>query len=217
MPEIETPLNPETTALLVVDVQNDFVHPTGRGGRGGTNMVDLIAAAAEINRLVEAARATSATVVYVRTEHGPDVDTAPYQARYARRGMAPDDTLCHRGTWGAELFTDLTPPVAGELVLVKHGYDAFQQTHLADALRARGVTTVIVTGVVANLCVRATAYSAFEQGFFVLVPRQTTAAVKPEDKARALDDIAAYYGEIVDAGDLIRAWQGAPLSSPTER
>jgi nicotinamidase-related amidase len=210
MSDVQTLVDPATVAVVVVDVQNDFVHPEGRGGRDGSDVAPLLKAVDAINRLIEEARSTPATIVYVRTEHGPNVDVAPYQARYERRGMSPSDTLCHGGSWGAELYTNLLPPRSGELEVVKHGYDAFQRTPLVELLRERGVTTVIVTGVVTNHCVRATAYSAFEQGFFVVVPRETTAAKNPEDASRALEDIAAWYGEIVSLDEVVAAWRGMP-------
>jgi ureidoacrylate peracid hydrolase len=212
MTEPASPFRPDQTAVVVVDVQNDFVHPKGKGGAEGADMTPLLNASAAINRLLVAARSRNVQIAYVRTEHGPDVDVPPYQARYQRRGMNPEDTLCHGGTWGAELFTDLLQPRPEDLVVVKHGYDAFQRTPLAELLRERGVRTVIVAGVVTNLCVRASAYSAFEQGFFVVVPRETTDAVTPELKARALEDIDAYYGEIVSLGDVLAAWSGTTVS-----
>src|SRR5438045_6301791 len=102
-----------TAAVLVVDVQNDFVADAGRVGWSGSDMRPLQAATREINKLIAGARAASVPVFYVSVEHGGNVDLAPYQARYARRGRTPEGTHCHAGTGGAALYEDLTPPARG--------------------------------------------------------------------------------------------------------
>jgi len=200
---------PSETAVLVVDVQNDFVHERGWVGRDGVDMQALQHAAKEINRLIGAAHDAGALVVYIAVEHGGKIDNAPYQERYERRGMTPDDTICHAGTWGAALYSELTPPSAGDLRLVKHGYDAFEVPGLADELRRRGVRTVVITGVVTELCVRATAMSAFEKGFFVIVPRETTASNEPDVAREALESIERWYGEIVALDQLLERWRSS--------
>ena len=202
-----------TTAVLVVDVQNDFVADAGRVGRSGSDMRSLQAATREINKLIAGARAASVPVFYVSVEHGGDVDLAPYQARYARRGMTPEDTICHTGTWGAALYEELTPPARGEARFVKHGYDAFQVPELQPELEERGIRAVIVTGVVTELCVRATVFSAFERGFFPIVPRECTASLEPDRAHEALETIDRWYGEIVSLSDLLESWGAAPVES----
>ena len=201
--------SPSETAVLVVDVQNDFVDDKGRASRDGGDMRPLQQAVGEINRLIAAAREAGARVFYITVEHGSQVDNGPYQARYARRGMTPDDTICHTGTWGADLYTKLTPPASGETRLVKHGYDAFEISELAEELRGRGVRSVVVTGVVTELCVRATAMSAFEKGFFPIVPRETTASDEPAVADEALASIERWYGEITSVDEVLERWRSS--------
>lgn len=203
---------PAETAVLVVDVQNDFVADRGRVGRKGADMRPLQQAVGQINRLIAAARRAGAPVFYITVEHGPQVDNDPYQARYERRGMTPVDTICHAGTWGAALFEDLTPPEAGEPRLVKHGYDAFEIPDLMAELKRRGVRAVVVTGVVTELCVRATAMSAFERGLFPIVPRETTASDEPDIAREALVSIERWYGEITSVDEVMKRWQAAIAS-----
>jgi nicotinamidase-related amidase len=197
---------PPYTAVLVVDVQNDFVADDGRVGRSGVDMQPLQLAVKGINRLITAARQSSVPIFYIVVEHGYDVDLPPYQARYERRGMTPDDTICHTGTWGADLYAGLLAPEKGELRLVKHGYDAFQNPALESALHNSDIRTVIVTGVVTELCVRATVASAFERGFFALVPRECTASTEPEPERAALESMERWYGEVVALEELTRIW-----------
>jgi nicotinamidase-related amidase len=203
---------PSATAVLVIDVQNDFVDDRGRVGLEGLDMRPLQRAVGDINRLITAARGSGARVVYIAVEHGHKVDLAPYQARYARRGMTPEDTICHEGTWGAQLYSGLLPPEQGEPQLVKHGYDAFQIPDLEGTLRQWGVHTVIVTGVVTELCVRATAMSAVEKGFFALVPREGTASLDPDSARDALDSLERWYGDVIAVDDIITAWAAGAQS-----
>jgi nicotinamidase-related amidase len=206
-------LAPHETAVLVVDIQNDFVDDQGRVGRAGADMRPLQAATREINRLISAARDADARVFYITVEHGGDVDLAPYQARYARRGMAPDDTICQTGTWGAELYSVLMPPTESERRFVKHGYDAFQVADLQTELERLGIGTVVVVGVVTELCVRATATSAFERGFFPIVPRECTASTEPDRAREALESIERWYGEVVSIDELLEHWSGIKAES----
>lgn len=202
-------LLPSETALLVVDVQNDFVDDNGRSGRGGSDMRSLQRAVDEINRLIAGARETGVNILYITVEHGASVDNAPYQARYERRGMTPDDTICHAGTWGAALYPALASPGQGEAHFIKHGYDAFEIPELAADLRLRGVRSVVVTGVVTELCVRATVMSAFEKGFFPIVPREATASDEPDIAREALLSIERWYGEITSVDDVLRRWRSS--------
>jgi nicotinamidase-related amidase len=212
-PIVDAAAPPSETAVLVVDVQNDFVDAAGRVGLSGSDMRPLQTAVGEINRLITAARRYGARVVYVVVEHGKNVDLAPYQARYSRRGMTPDDTICHEGTWGAGLYAALLPAAQGEPRFVKHGYDAFQNPDLETTLRQWGVRTVVVTGVVTELCVRATATSAFERGFFAVVPRECTASLEAERAMEALNSIEQWYGDVIAMDDLITTWSATQSRS----
>jgi ureidoacrylate peracid hydrolase len=201
--------SPSEAAVLIVDMQNDFVDDKGWVGRGGSDMRPLQQAAEGINRLIAGAREAGVPLFYITVEHGHGVDNDPYQARYERRGMKPDATICHTGTWGAALYDKLSAPRPGDVCLVKHGYDAFEVPQLADELRHRGVRTVVVTGVVTELCVRATAMSAFEKGFFPIVPRESTASDEPDIAREALSSLERWYAEITSVDDVLQRWQAA--------
>ena len=189
-------------ALIVVDVQNDFVHPEGKIGRGGSDMTALLNAVAVINRLVSDARAAGVPVIFVRVTHSPAVDNPAYRARYAARGMVVDDLLCADGTWGAELYSELVPPAADEPVITKHAYDGFSVPDLATHLEKLNIDTVIVTGVVTELCVMGTVAGAFEHGFHVIVPSDAAGSVNPRASAAALDLVSRFYGRVATAADI---------------
>jgi nicotinamidase-related amidase len=186
-------------ALIVVDVQNDFVHPDGKTGRGGHDMAPLLEAVDAINGLITAARKGRVPIVYVRVTHSPAVDNPAYRARYADRGMTIDDLLCADGTWGAEIYPELIPPQPSDLVVTKHAYDGFAVPDLAEHLRSLGVDTAVVTGVVTELCVMGTAAGAFEHGFHVVVPAEGAGSVNSTASAAALALISRFYGRVLPA------------------
>ena len=203
---LEAILDPSGCALLVVDVQNDFVHPHGWSARHHPGAPSLRHVLPPINRLVAAARGAGAPVVYVRMAHGPAIDAANYRARYASRGMA-DDLLCADGTWGAELDAELAPPGSGDVTLVRHSYDAFAGTSLDGLLRGRGVRTVVGTGVVTNLCVQTTVQHAFALGYYVVVAEDGTAATDPTVQAVTLDNLRRFFGAVVPSDTIVHHWR----------
>ena len=197
-------------ALLVVDVQNDFVHPDGRAGRGTSDMRPLLDAVGGINRLIGAARRSSVPVTYVRTTHSPSVDNRAYRARYSVRAMSEDDLLCADGSWGAEFYPDLEPAAPGELVVTKHAYDGFAVDELPAHLRKLGVDTIVVTGVVTELCVMGTVAGGFEHGFHVVVPPEGTGSLNPAAADAALRLVAGFYGTVATIDEVIAAFEALP-------
>jgi nicotinamidase/pyrazinamidase len=183
----------ERTALLVVDVQNDFADPAGSlYVREGERVVPVA------NREIERALAAGALVVYTQDWHPPH--TPHFQQD---GGIWP--VHCVAGTWGAELHPDLE--VAGDVVRKgtggEDGYSGFtvrdpkdgeeRPTALEDLLRDRGIERVVVTGLATDYCVRETALDATRLGFGTVVLAEGVRAVdlRPGDGERALEDVRA--------------------------
>ena len=181
------------TALVVVDVQNDFVDPAG-----GLYVAGGEAVVPVVNELVAEARRHDAAVIYTQDWHPP---TTPHFDKDG--GVWP--VHCVADTWGAELHPDLR--VEGEVVRKgtagEDGYSGFsvrhhhtghvEATELGDLLRGRGATSVVVVGVAGDVCVRATALDAARLGFATTVVRAATRAVELEagDEQQAFDEMAA--------------------------
>jgi ureidoacrylate peracid hydrolase len=193
--------------LIVVDVQNDFVHPAGMVGRAGRDMTPLLQAVEAINHLVDRARAASVPVVYVRVTHSPIVDNPAYRARYEARGMSVEDLLCADGSWGAELYEGLRPPAESEIVVTKHAYDGFAVEALRAYLSVLGVDTAIVVGVVTELCVMGTVAGAFENGFHVVVAREGAGSADPAAAEAAYNLIARFYGTVASVEEVAAAFE----------
>ncbi len=182
-----------STALVVVDVQNDFADPAGGlSVQGGEEVVPVV------NEEVTAATAAGATVVYTQDWHP---ESTPHFAKDG--GTWP--VHCVGGSWGAELHPALR--VQGESVRKgvggEDGYSGFtvrdpvtgeeSPTPLADLLRSRGVERVVVIGIATDYCVKETALDAARLGFATTVLRDAVRAVdlEPGDGERALTEMAA--------------------------
>ncbi|HLJ58310.1 MAG TPA: isochorismatase family cysteine hydrolase [bacterium] len=175
-----------TTALLIVDMQNDFVDPQGRlYVPGAQNTVPVIAG------LLATARAHEMSVIYTQDWHEPDDPEAALWGPHAEAG-----------TWGAEIVPALAPR-AGELVVRKVRYDGFYGTPLEHELHRRRIDTLIVVGTVSNICVLHTAGSAALRWFRVIVPVDAVSALTEFDQHATFRQIAFLYrGTLVPSGGI---------------
>jgi len=165
----EVTVDPARTALLVIDMQNDFVKPGG-----GLLVPDAEATIPAIKRLLDLARATTMRVVYSQDTH--------------RRGdpewqVWPEH--CREGSWGWEIVAELTPRI-GETVLPKMRYDAFYGTPLDHLLRLWQVNTLVICGTLANIGVHYTAASAALRWYAVVIPRDAISALESFDLEASL-------------------------------
>jgi nicotinamidase-related amidase len=161
-------LDPATTAVVVVDMQNDFCHANGYYTKAGRDVSGLAGAVAPVRALVERARAAGGTIVYTRLVH--DSSRGAMEERHAlrpKRWTASGKRLLP-GTWGADVV-DALAPAATDIVIDKTGYSAFDATALEQLLRERGIRTIVLCGVVTYACVLATGFSAFDRGFDVVL------------------------------------------------
>lgn len=169
-------LSARTTAVLVVDMQNDFVR------EGGSLRVPAAAATVDpIRTLVERAREKGAFVIYTQDWHPP---SDPEFLIWPPHSVA--------GTWGAEIIAELAPQ-PGEPVVKKTTYDPFFQTELGDLLREKGRENLVVVGTVANICVLHAAGSAALRGLKVIVPKDCVSALNDFDLLLSFRQITFLY------------------------
>jgi nicotinamidase-related amidase len=177
-------LDPASTALLVVDMQNDFVDPGG-----ALSVPDAAATVPLIGGLAERARAAGTRVIYSQDTHDagdPEWRIWPEHAR--------------RGGWGWQIVDDLAPH-AGDTVIQKVRYDAFYGTHLDHFLRLWRVDTLVICGTVANICVHYTAASAALRWYDVVIPRDAVSALDPFDLESSLRQTAFLFAGSVTTAD----------------
>jgi nicotinamidase-related amidase len=182
----EVRVNPNRTALIVVDMQNDFVK------EGGTLVVpDAEGTIPRINSLLSLARESGMKVVFTQdthTEGDPEWDIWPEHVR--------------EGSWGWQIVDELSPR-EDELVIRKVRYDAFYGTHLDHFLRLWGVDTLVLCGTVANICVHYTAASGALRWYDVIVAKDATSALDPFDLESSLRQTAFLFNGTITTADAI--------------
>jgi biuret amidohydrolase len=192
-------LEPNRTALVIIDMQRDFLEPGGFGHALGNDVSLLRVAIEPIKRILLACRERGILVVHTREGHRPDLaDLAP--AKKARGRLAcgigdpgPMGRILVRGEAGHEIIPELAP-APGEPVVDKPGKGAFYATDLDAILRGRGITSLLVCGVTTEVCVHTTVREANDRGFDCLVLEDCVGSYFPEFQKSALAMIKAQGG-----------------------
>jgi nicotinamidase-related amidase len=190
---------PESTALLIIDMQRDFVEAGGFGEMLGNDVSLLRSTIQPIGRVLEAARRAGIAVIHTREGHRPDLSDAP-PAKLRRGGrevtighQGPMGRLLVRGERGHDIIPELYP-IKGEPVVDKPGKGAFFDTDLALILRNRGIRTLIVCGVTTEVCVHTTVREANDRGYECLVLADCVGSYFPEFQRVGLEMIKAQGG-----------------------
>jgi nicotinamidase-related amidase len=199
---IAGPVEPARLALVVIDMQHDFVHGDGWFAGMGFDVSALQAAVPVIAGLIEAARARGVTVVHTRQGNAADLSDLP-PARLAQ-GEKVGHPIGKTGVLGRGLVRgepgwQIVPELAsrkGELVVDKPAHSAFWGTDLGDQLDDRGIDHLILTGVTANVCVLSTLFAAVDRGYASLLVTDAIAAVSAATTDVVLD-LVRYQGGLL--------------------
>src|SRR5262245_4153853 len=190
-------VKPSHTALLVIDVQNDFCKDEPRK-----------AMIPRIRRVLDHARATGVTVIYVQNTVLPGglSDSPSDLARRRKLGINTDVTI--EGTWGQRIVDELAP-AEGDPVVRKHRLSALTNTTLDTVLRSRGIYTIVCTGTATHGCVINTAYAAIALNYYVVVVEDCVASWRADLHESALFLMRNTINYVVDSAQLIDVWQSA--------
>lgn len=181
-------LDPTTTGLLIVDLQNDFLHPDGAYARGGQTSDAIAALPARILPLAEALRAKGGWIVSTQFTLVPGKGGAPFispHLKALRPFLGQGDFA--PGSWGQALVDSLQP---ADLTVEKVAYSAFYQTRMEFSLRKAGIETLLVCGIVTNGGVASTVRAAHVRDFHTMVLSDGCAAFRPETHDSAIADLA---------------------------
>lgn len=212
------PLDPQRCALLVIDMQRDFLEPGGFGAALGNDVSQLRRAIAPCQRLLEAFRSASLPIFHTREGHAPDLaDLPPSKRRRGNPRLAIGDSgpmgrILVRGQPGHAIIPELAP-LPGEPVIDKPGKGAFYATDLQAQLQARRIQQLVIVGVTTEVCVHTTAREANDRGYDCLVLADATASYFPHFHATALAMISAQggiFGWVAQTNALLAALQPAP-------
>jgi len=204
---------PQHTALLIIDMQRDFLEPGGFGEMLGNDVSQLRRAVEPNRRLLTAWRAAGLRVIHTREGHRPDLSDLPPAKKIRGRGKirigdaGPMGRILVRGEPGHDIIPELYP-APGEPVIDKPGKGAFFATDLDAILRNTGIARLVVTGVTTEVCVNTTVREANDRGFDCFVPADCTGSYFPEFHAMGLAMIKAQggiFGWIGDSKDVIAA------------
>jgi nicotinamidase-related amidase len=188
-----------TTALVIIDMQRDFVEPGGFGETLGNDVSLLQSVVPRLQEVLAACRAAGMTVIHTREGHVPDLSDCP-PAKLQRGAPSlrigdpgPKGRILVRGEYGHDIIDDLAP-LPGELVIDKPGKGSFHGTSFGAELEARGVTALVVTGVTTEVCVHTTVREANDRGYECLVLSDCTGSYFPAFHEAGLAMIAAQGG-----------------------
>ncbi|UGT43673.1 cysteine hydrolase [Nocardia yamanashiensis] len=214
------PFAPDTTALLVIDMQRDFLLPGGFGESLGNDVSLLRAVIEPLAALMGAARAAGIPVIHTREGHLPDLSDCPpaklLRGNPSQRIGDPGrfGRILVRGEYGHDIIDELTP-LAGETVIDKPGKGAFYATELAAVLERDGIRSLLVTGVTTEVCVHTTVREANDRGYECLVVSDCVGSYFPEFQRAGLDMIAAQggiFGWVADSAAVLGAL--SPSNTP---
>jgi nicotinamidase-related amidase len=206
-------LDPGHAALLIIDMQRDFLEPGGFGEALGNDVARLRPAIVPLIALLAAARAAGLRVIHTREGHRPDLGDLHESKRVRGRGaltigdQGPMGRILVIGEPGHDIIPELYP-AADEVVIDKPGKGAFYNTVLADLVAEHGLKQLIVCGVTTEVCVHTTVREANDRGLDCLVLSDCTASYFPEFHAAALKMVAAQggiFGWVSDSPSVITA------------
>ncbi len=201
------------TALLIIDMQRDFVEPGGFGETLGNDVSLLTAIVPTVQAVLHAWREAGGLVVHTRESHAPDLSDCPSAKRLRgaptlRIGdVGPMGRILVRGEPGNAIVPALAP-IDGEIVIDKPGKGAFYGTDLGAQLQARGITHLVVMGVTTEVCVQTSMREANDRGYDCLLIEDGTESYFPAFKQAALEMIraqGAIVGWTCKASQLIHA------------
>ena len=204
---------PSKCALLIIDMQRDFLEPGGFGEMLGNDVSQLRRTIAPNKELLGAWRAAGLTVLHTREGHRPDLADLPPEKKIRGKSdktigdEGPMGRILIRGEAGHDIIEELYP-LPGEPVIDKPGKGAFFATDLHAILQNRGITQLVVTGVTTEVCVNTTVREANDRGYNCLVPSDCVGSYFPDFQEYGLKMIKAQggiFGWVTDSASILNA------------
>jgi nicotinamidase-related amidase len=205
--------DPDRTALLIIDMQRDFVEPGGFGETLGNDVSLLRAIIPPLGAVLTATRDAGMTVIHTREGHLPDLsDCPPAKLNRGHPSLrigdpGPRGRILIRGEYGHDIIDELAPR-PGELVIDKPGKGSFYATALDETLREQGITSLVVTGVTTEVCVHTTVREANDRGYECVVLSDCVGSYFPDFQRYGLAMVAAQggiFGWVAQSGGYLSA------------
>lgn len=186
-------------ALVIIDMQRDFLEPGGFGEMLGNDVTQLGSIVPTLEELLDFCRQKGLTIIHTLEGHQPDLSDCPPSKRKRGKGSltigdeGPMGRILIRGEPGNTIIPELAP-LAGEIVIPKPGKGAFYATELQEILQKRGITHLLFSGVTTEVCVQTTMREANDRGYECLLVEDCTASYFPKFKQATLEMIRAQGG-----------------------
>jgi ureidoacrylate peracid hydrolase len=201
-------MNLENTALIIVDMQNDFIHEKGFVNRNSlesgvpSNALDLLKAPIpHIQSLADHFRQKGKEVIHIYTAWAPDYSDVAIPLR-KMADKAKEEGCLVEGSWGAQIIEELTPQKSDRIVL-KKAYGAFFRTSLDCVLRNLGIKTLVMTGVATNFCVETTIREAAAYGYDIILASDAAASFDADGHQATLKVVAMGFGDVMSTKEII--------------
>ena len=198
----------DNSAVVVIDVQNDFCHVEGFHSRNGREVSRTHAPVERLSGFLTSARNLGVPIIFMQNEHHPSTNTAEWQDRHvelrARESCAP-------GSWGSEFFG--VEPQDQDLVLPKSRYNAFTNTELEPALMELGRTSLFFCGVATGICVETSLRDAVCRNFFGTLVDDCCGDYSDESHINAVSSVSRGFGRVLTSQGVLAAWSREPASA----
>jgi len=195
---------PEHTAIIVVDMQNEFCHSEGVWVQRGIDVSSAQEMAPKLVKFLAEARSYQPLIIFIRTVY-TEWSISPVSMEQQLR--FPEHLRCfpQEGTWGAAFYQ--VSPQNGDCIVTKYRYSAFQGTDLELILHSKGIKTLIVTGIATPVCVESTARDGYMKEFFIVIPEDCVTARSAEEQRLSLSIMDRFFGTVVSSEEIIAAWK----------
>ena len=205
-------LDPATTAVVLIEYQNEFTSDGGALHGAVSEVMDKTNMLANTSEVVDAARAAGATIM-----HAPITFAAGYNELskhpYGILKGVVDGSAFVKGSWGAAIVDELAPQDGDIVVEGKRGLDTFASTNLDFILRSKGITTIILGGFLTNCCVESTMRTGYEKGYDVITLSDCVAATSSEEHENALKFDYPMFSTVMTSDTLSDELNAAAVSS----
>jgi ureidoacrylate peracid hydrolase len=207
VPSLQRRVHPDTTALIVIDFQNDFCASGGWFDQIGHDLTANQAAARRVNAFLPTVRSVGMRTIFVRGIYDRHYLAPAQIERHDRMGYPIDH--CHEGTWGADFYE--VRPEAGDIIVSKHRYSAFVDTDLPAVLRSNGIESIVLAGTATNVCVESTARDGYMRDYHVFILSDCVATYSQELHLATLENVRRSFGVVLTSDELAELWAGDPL------
>ena len=189
-------LNPDSTALVIIDMQKDFCCEGGSFHRRGFDVKPAQRLAGRLSSFLEEARKTLKHIIHLKMMKVPELNSPVINEHYGRLNLER-----HLDPSLAEHYEVMPEP--GDVVIPKYKYSGFVSTYLDSFLRSKGINTLILSGIATNVCLESTARDGFMREYYIVIPSDLTEGTSKEAKKYSLLNMEMFFGEVVTSSEIL--------------